>query len=61
MPHFDFTVTLGQVLTVISFLGMGWRADRILSRYLYEHELLIQDYCERMSIDITRLPTRVRH
>jgi hypothetical protein len=58
--HFDLTVSLGQVVTLVTLIGMGWRIDRVLSRFLIEHEMMLQDYCIRMGIDIDKLPTRVR-
>lgn len=58
--HFDFTITLGQVMLLLGLLGMGWRADRVLSRYLYEHEMLMQDFCDRTGVDINKLPTRIK-
>ena len=58
--HFDLTVTLGQIVTLVTLLLMGWRADRILSKYMYEHELLMQKYCDDVGLDINKLPTRIR-
>jgi hypothetical protein len=58
--HFDFTVSLGQVLTIATLLGMSWKANRVISKYLYEHELLMQDYCDRNKITLSGLPTRIK-
>ena len=57
---FELTISLGQVITLLTILGMGWRIDRVMMKYLFEHDLLILDYCERKGISITALPTRIK-
>lgn len=58
--HFDFTISLGQVATIATLLGVGWRLDRQMLKYMFEHEMLITEYCEQKGIEITSLPTRVK-
>ena len=58
--HFDATVTLGNLLTLIILLGWAFRLDRLLSKYLVEHEILINWYCESHGISPKDLPTRTR-
>lgn len=58
--HFDFTVTLGNLITVVALIGAIWRAERLLQWFLVEHEILIKDYCERHGVEVKDLPTRSR-
>lgn len=58
--HFDFTISIGQLLTILTVIGMGWRANRTISKYVYEHELLMAEYCVRNKIIIDTLPTRIK-
>ena len=36
------------------------RTNRILDKFMIEHEILIMDYCKRMEIDVKDLPTRLK-
>lgn len=56
--HFDFTVTLGQVVVLVSFLGILLRIESFFRLLIFEHELLIEDYCERKGKKVSDLPTR---
>jgi len=58
--HFDFTITLGNVVTLGVFLGGIIRFEWAFRRYGMEHEILVRDYCERHSIKISDLPTRFK-
>ena len=58
--HFDLSISLGQILTFVSVVGVGWRIDRVLMKYLFEHDLLLIDYCERKNIELGSLPTRIK-
>lgn len=65
LPGDFWQINLGQLGIILSVLGFVWR----LSGYLYalnrfheslllEHEILIDDYCDRKGIDKSRLVTR---
>ena len=58
--HFDPSISLGNILTILAVIGGLFRMDRIAAKYLIEHEILIADYCKRMGIDIDGLPTRMK-
>jgi hypothetical protein len=58
--HFDLTITLGQLLTFLGIVGVGWGLSQRLSLYQIEHEMLMQKYCEDAGIQIDTLPTRHR-
>lgn len=46
--HFDFTISIGNLIT-LGFVGLGmFRMDRLASKFLVEHEILISDYCSRI-------------
>lgn len=58
--HFDFTVNLGQlVLFVAGIVAIG-RTEALLSWFIAEHEMLIDDYCERKGIKKDKLMSRLR-
>jgi len=65
IPPFYVVVTfLASAGAVLAFL---WRiakalqkTNRILDKFLMEHEILIMDYCKRMEIDVKDLPTRLK-
>lgn len=57
--HFDFTISLGNILTIVAILGLGLKLHRVVMMFLLEHDLLIQDYCERHGISLNGLPTRL--
>ena len=62
--HFDLTISLGNILTIIG-CGLMWlrkerRMERLVEKFLIEHEILIADYCKRMGIDASELPTRIK-
>lgn len=56
--HFNFDVSFSQVVIFITLLGLLVRIESFLTMFLFEHELLIADYCERKGLDIKNLPTR---
>jgi len=62
--RFDLTISLGNVLTVVSVVGavvIGvFRVNRLLNWFLVEHEMLIKDYADRTNIKVADLPTRIR-
>lgn len=58
--HFDFTISLGNLVT-LAMLGFGlFRMDRLAAKFLVEHEILIADYCSRMGIKVENMPTRMK-
>jgi hypothetical protein len=56
--HFEFTMTLGQLITFTTVLIGIWRIEGLGRKYLVEHEILIRDYCERHNLKVHDLPTR---
>jgi hypothetical protein len=56
--HFDFTVTLGQVVMLFALAGGFLRIERKLMYFLTEHEMLILEYAERHGKKLSDLPTR---
>lgn len=58
--HFEFNVTIGQIMVMASFVGMVWRVEKLLAWFLVEHEMLISDYCDRKGFKVGQLPTRVK-
>ena len=56
--HFDFTVTLGQVVMLLALAGGFLRIERKLMYFLTEHEMLIAEYAERNGKKVSDLPTR---
>ena len=58
--HFEFTITIGDILMVASVVIWAIRIDRLLTKLLIEHDTLLLDYCGRSGIDITDLPTRIK-
>ena len=62
--HFDFTVTIGNIISIGAVLGAVWRIEiwlRKLDWMLMEHEILVREYCKRNDIKIQDLPTRLRY
>ena len=63
--HVEFTITIGQVLTICSVVG-GFgsilayfrRMERRLDFFLVEHEMLMSDLAIRMGKRLTDFPTR---
>lgn len=58
--HFDFTISLGQMVTLGVVTLATFRLESLISRFGIEHEILIRDYCERKGIRLGDLPTRFR-
>jgi len=55
-----WTISLGNILTVLAFVGGIARIEMLLNKFLVEHEILVRDYCERHNIKPDDLPTRSR-
>jgi hypothetical protein len=56
-------------LITMSFIVIGflWRiarslnnTNKVMMKFLQEHEMLIRDYCERHGIEVNDLPTRLK-
>ena len=58
--HFDFTVTLGQVVTLGIVLGALARIEWWFRRTWLEHEILIRWYAKENNIKLSDLPTRFK-
>lgn len=65
--HVDFTITLGNILTWVAFVGTVIRVEKFMSEmrtavqiFRLEHEILIRDYCERHGLKIDDFPTRLK-
>lgn len=57
---FQFTISAGDIAVVMAILGAVIRWEHKFSKYMVEHEILIQDYCDRKEMQITELPTRTK-
>jgi hypothetical protein len=60
MMHFDFSFSLGNIVTLVAIVAMFLRVDRIAAKFLVEHEILVADYCKRTGIEVRDLPTRIK-
>ena len=58
--HFDFTISLGNLITMFLIAAALFRMDRLAAKFLVEHEILIADYCKRIGIEIEDMPTRMK-
>lgn len=58
--HFDLTITLGNLMTLVALLAVAFRIERAYNLYAIEHEMLMTDYCEQRGIRLRDLPTRSR-
>ena len=58
--HLDLTISLGNILTVLALLGVIWRVDNILRKFIIEHEILMSWYCKAHNITLQEVPTRVK-
>ena len=60
--HFSLTITFGNVVTIITLIGVlvrvDYRINKWVARFSMEHEILVRDYCERHNIKLSDLPTR---
>jgi hypothetical protein len=56
--HFDMTISLGQIAVIVTLVGVAVGAVRRMDWYMVEHEILMQDYCERRRVKVKDLPTR---
>ena len=59
MIHFDWSISLGQIITAVAVLGLLFKIQQFHNTLLIEHEILVTDYCERKGIKKHELPTRV--
>lgn len=57
---------IGAVVNICVLVGGLWKLSQIANHvqktfdyFAIEHEILIRDYCERNSISIAELPTRL--
>jgi hypothetical protein len=64
LMHFDLSISLGNVLTVIGVAVIWFRKERrmehLIEKFLIEHELMVIDYCKRLGISVEDLPTRMK-
>ena len=58
MIHFDWTISIGQVVVFLTMVGAIIRVDSMLKFFAIEHEILIDDHCERKGVKKEDLPTR---
>lgn len=58
--HFDFTISIGNILTLAGVGFFLFRMDRLAAKFLVEHEILISDYCKRVGIETKDMPTRMK-
>jgi len=46
--HFSFDISLGNILTILSILGIGARSLQVLNKFnrvIWEHDVLWKRYC----------------
>lgn len=60
MPHFEWTITFGNGLSVSAAVYLIFRLETYGRRLVTEHEILVRDYCERKGIKLKDLPTRLK-
>lgn len=58
--HWTMDISIGNVITLVGVAIALFRMDRIASKFLIEHEILISDYCKRIGIEVKDMPTRMR-
>jgi hypothetical protein len=58
--HFDFTISLGNILTIVALVGLILRIDKVVRKFLIEHEMLINWYCKEHNIELKDIPTRMK-
>jgi len=65
--HFDFTFTVGNIVTIGALVGAIIRVEYSIGRigsfvqqFMMEHEMLIRDYCKRNNIELDELVTRYK-
>jgi hypothetical protein len=58
--HFDFSFSLGNIITLGAIGVAFFRIDRVAAKFLVEHEILIAEYCKRNDIEVRDLPTRIK-
>ncbi len=54
MPHFDLSITLGNLITIISIIGAVWKGVATAGRFeviMEQHGMLWTDYKERKNIN----------
>jgi hypothetical protein len=51
--HFEFTVTLGQLLIVLSLVGGFFKLYRPFAQRQWEHDLMWDDYAERKGMGLS--------
>lgn len=51
MLHFDWTISLGQIVTVVTLLGMGAYWHKQLVILTQQHGLMWNDYSARHGLD----------
>lgn len=56
--HLDFTINVQSVINFVLLLIGIWRLEAWGRKLLIEHEILVQDYCDRKGIKLNSLPTR---
>lgn len=56
--HFDFTVSLGNVVAIGTVIAAFLAIDRRLNKRLVEHEMLVSWYCREHGMIPAELPTR---
>lgn len=58
--HFIFDISLGQAVIALTLIGLGWRFNKLLVNYMYEHDMIVQWYCDEHGLRIEELITRRR-
>lgn len=48
--HFEFTVTLGQVISVLTIIMVGQRLQTKFDRLFLQNDMMWIDYCHRKGL-----------
>jgi hypothetical protein len=48
--HVDFSISLGNIMVVVSIMTMTWVLNRKLTIFMLEHEVFAHDYAYRAGI-----------
>ena len=54
-------VSVGQIGVFFTLLVALWRINTFHNRLMVEHEILVQDYCDRNGLDPNAMPTRAKN
>lgn len=50
--HFDWTISLGNLLTIVSALGVLLRVNNLFNLYGHEHDAMWVKFCKETGTDV---------